>query len=50
MELQILTKRVKLEGSDVDTFVKSKWTETSIEFEVLVRDRNGEEKFFYGLI
>lgn len=42
--MQILTKRVKLDESDSEAFIKSKWTETTIEFEVLVRNKNGEEK------
>lgn len=46
MDTEIHVKRVKLEVSDEDALIKSKWTETTIAFEILMCEKNGENLQF----
>lgn len=40
MDVDIQIKRVKLEDSELEALVKSKWSEGTIDFEIFVRSKN----------
>lgn len=40
MSTEIQVKHVKVEDNNLNALIKSKWTESSIDFEILVPEKN----------